>query len=215
MKKLGLGLIAIVSLTHAAAAADLGVKGPPVKAPAPLILPSTWTGFYIGAHGGYGWSTSQDIDARGGFGGGQIGYNFQTGNFVFGIEGDFAGADISQTINGDLGIPFTVSLKNDALASLRGRVGIAYNTLLFYGTAGGGWGHNKISVDLAGVTASSDSWQSGWSAGGGVELAFTPSWSAKIEYLHYGLGSANFFGALPSGNIDIDTVKAGINYHFR
>jgi outer membrane immunogenic protein len=214
MKKLGLGLIVVASLTNAVAAADLGVKAPPVKAPPALIVPSTWAGFYIGAHGGYGWSTSQDIDARGGFGGGQIGYNFQTGNFVFGIEGDFAGSGISQTID-DIVPGTTLTLKNDALASLRGRVGIAYNTLLFYGTGGGGWGHNRISVDVAGLTASSDSWQSGWSAGGGIELAFTPSWSAKVEYLHYGLNSANFFGVLPSGNIDIDTVKLGINYHFR
>jgi outer membrane immunogenic protein len=212
MKKFGLGLIAVVSLTNAVAAADLGVNVPPVKAPPSLYIPFTWAGFYIGAHGGYGWSTSQGIDAKGGFGGGQIGYNFQTGNFVFGIEGDFAGSGISQT-DDSLGI--TVSVKNDALASLRGRAGIAYNTLLFYGTGGGGWGHNKISVDVGGVTASSDSWQSGWSAGGGVEWAFAPSWSAKVEYLHYGLGSANFFGALPSGNIDINTVKLGINYRFR
>jgi outer membrane immunogenic protein len=109
-----------------------------------------------------------------------------------------------------------LTLRNDALASLRGRAGIAYNTLLFYGTGGGGWAHNKISVDVNGLgSASSDTWQSGWTAGGGVEWAFAPSWSAKVEYLHYGLGSANFFDVLPSGNIDINTVKAGINYHFR
>src|SRR5690348_17203140 len=74
MKKLALGLIAVVSLTGAVAAADLGVKAPPVTAPPPpLIIPSTWAGFSIGAHGGYGWSTSQGLNARGGFGGGQIG----------------------------------------------------------------------------------------------------------------------------------------------
>jgi outer membrane immunogenic protein len=207
MKKLGLGLIAIVSLTNAVAAADF-------KAP-PLLMPFTWTGAYAGAHGGYGWTTTDGLDAKGGFGGGQIGYNFQTGNFVFGIEGDIAGSDISQTISGSFAmIPFSVTFKNDALASLRGRAGIAYNTWLFYGTAGGGWGHDKISISLGGLTASSDAWQSGWSAGGGVEWAFAPNWSGKFEYLHYGLGSATFFGALPSGDIDIDTVKVGINYHF-
>jgi outer membrane immunogenic protein len=211
MKKLGLGLVAVVSLTNAAAAADLAVKAPPM-----LPIPLTWTGLYIGAHGGFGWTTTDGLDARGGFGGGQMGYNFQTGNFVFGIEADIAGSDISQTVNGDvLGVPFTATFRNDALASLRGRAGIAWNTWLFYGTAGGGWGHNKISVDTVGVALSSDAWQSGWSAGAGIEWAFSPSWSAKVEYLHYGLGSADFFGTLPSGNIDIDTVKVGINYHFR
>jgi outer membrane immunogenic protein len=211
MKRLGLGLIAAASLTNAVAAADLAVKAPPM-----LAMPFSWTGLYIGAHGGYGWTTTDGLDAKGGFGGGQVGYNFQTGNFVFGIEGDIAASDISQTVDGVvLGIPFSASFKNDALASLRGRAGIAWNTWLFYGTAGGGWGHDKISVSAGGLDISSATWQSGWSAGAGIEWAFAPAWSAKFEYLHYGLGSANFFGTLPSGNIDIDTVKVGINYHFR
>jgi outer membrane immunogenic protein len=206
MKKFGLGLIAVISLTNAAVAADLAVKAAP-----PIVVPFSWTGFYVGAHGGYGWTTTDGLDAKGGFGGGQVGYNFQTGNFVFGIEGDFAGSDISQTVGG-FGISAT--FKNEALASLRGRAGIAYNTWLFYGTAGGGWAQNKVSVNFGGLGISSEAWQSGWAAGAGVEWAFAPKWSAKFEYLHYGLGSTNFFGAIPSGDIDINTVKAGVNYHF-
>jgi len=212
MKKLALGLITVVSLTNAVAAADLAVKAPPM-----MVAPFTWTGFYAGAHGGYGWSTSQGLDARGGFGGAQLGYNYQTGSFVLGIEGDIAASGISQTVNGTtvLGIPFTAAFTNDTLASLRGRAGIAYNTWLFYGTAGGGWGHDKISVNTGGSPFSSDAWRSGWSAGAGIEWAFAPNWSTKFEYLHYGLGSANFFGTLPPGKTDIDTVKIGINYLFR
>jgi len=212
MKRLGIVTIAVASLTGAAAAADLGAKAPPT-----LVLPFTWTGPYAGAQGGYGWSTSGGLDARGGFGGGQIGYNFQTGAIVLGIEGDIAGGDISQTVNGTTlaGIPFTTAFTNDTLASLRGRAGIAYNTWMFYGTVGGGWGHDKISANVGGVPFSSDAWLSGWSAGAGVEWSFAPNWSTKFEYLHYGLGTANSFGTVPSGKVDIDTLKVGINYLFR
>ncbi len=207
MKRLGIASIAIATLTGPVGAADIAVKAPPN-----MVLPFTWTGAYAGAHGGYGWSTSGGLDAKGGFGGGQIGYNMQTGTLVLGIEGDIAGGDISQTING---IPFTTAFTNDTLASLRGRAGLAYNTWLFYGTVGGGWAHDKISGNLGGVPFSSEGWLSGWSAGAGVEWAFAPNWSTKFEYLHYGLGAPNSFGTVPSGKVDIDTLKIGINYLFR
>ena len=213
MRRLGIASVAIASLTCPVAAADL-----PVKAPPAVFLPFTWTGPYAGAFGGYGWSTSGGLDAKGGFGGGQIGYNFQTGSLVLGIEGDIAGGDISQTAQAVnvFGIPFTTAFTNDALASLRARAGLAYNTWLFYGTAGGGWGHDKISGNLlGGVPFSSEGWLSGWSAGAGVEWSFAPNWSTKFEYLHYGLGTPNSFGTVPSGKVDIDTLKIGINYLFR
>jgi outer membrane immunogenic protein len=212
MKRLGIVSVAIASLTSAAAAADLAPKPQP-----PMFLPFTWTGAYAGAQGGYGWSTSGGLDATGGFGGGQIGYNIQTGSLVVGIEGDIAGSDISQTVNGStvFGMPFTTAFTNDTLASLRGRAGLAYNTWLFYGTAGVGWGHDKISGNISGVPFSSNAWLSGWTAGAGVEWSFAPNWSTKFEYLHYGLGTANSFGTVPSGKVDIDTLKIGINYLFR
>jgi outer membrane immunogenic protein len=211
MRKLAIASIAAASLTNAAAAADLPVPVPPM-----MVVPFTWTGAYAGAHGGFGWSTSGGLDAKGGFGGGQIGYNFQTGTIVLGIEGDIAGSDISQTVNGAVfGIPFTTAFTNDTLASIRGRAGLAYNTWLFYGTVGAGWGHDKISGNIGTIPFSSDAWLSGWSAGAGMEWALAPNWSAKFEYLHYGLGTANSFGAVPSGKIDIDTLKIGINYLFR
>src|SRR6267143_6191725 len=107
MRRLGIASIAIASLTNPVAAADL-----PVKAPQAVFLPFTWTGPYAGAFGGYGGSTSGGLDAKGGFGGGQIGYNIQTGSLVLGIEGDIAGGDISsQTVN-VFGIPFTTAVTN-------------------------------------------------------------------------------------------------------
>jgi outer membrane immunogenic protein len=212
MRRLGIASIAIASLTSPVAAADL-----PVKAPSAVFLPFTWTGPYAGAFGGYGWSTSGGLDAKGGFGGGQIGYNIQTGSLVLGIEGDIAGSDISQTAQAVnvFGIPFTTAFTNDTLASLRGRAGLAYNTWLFYGTAGGGWAHDKISGNLGGVPFSNEGWLSGWTAGAGVEWSFAPNWSTKFEYLHYGLGTPNAFGTVPAGKVDVDTLKIGINYLFR
>jgi outer membrane immunogenic protein len=202
MKK-ALGLVgAALLFAGPALGADL-TKAPAYKAP-PLAPIFSWTGFYVGGHGGYGWSDSQGLDLKGGFGGGQVGYNYQMNNFVWGIEGDVAWADISETFLG------LVSVKFDTLASVRGRLGIAYGSALFYGTGGGGWGHFKVSAG----PFSDSAWLSGWTAGAGIEYAFMPNWSAKVEYLHYGFGSETFFGALSSGNFDVNTIKAGINYRF-
>src|SRR5258707_13023136 len=110
MRRLGIASIAIASLTNPVAAADL-----PVKAPPAVFLPFTWTGPYAGAFGGYGWSTSGGLDAKGGFGGGQIGYNIQTGSLVLGIEGDIARGDINSPTVNCFGIPFTTAFTQDAL----------------------------------------------------------------------------------------------------
>jgi len=209
MKK-ALGLVgATLLFAGPAFGADVGTKAPAYRAPPPVPVFS-WTGLYVGVHGGYGWSDSQGLDLKGGFGGGQVGYNYQINNFVWGIEGDIAGADISET---DTFGPLSVKVSFDTLASLRGRFGVAYGNALFYGTAGAGWGHFKVSASAFGFSASDSVTLSGWTVGAGIEYAFLPNWSAKFEYLHYGFGSENFVG-LPTGNLDVDTIKAGINYRF-
>ena len=199
---------------QAASAADVSVP----------IFFNYWNGAYLGLHGGWGWTTTAGLNASGDFGGGQVGYNYQIGNFVVGLEGDGAFANISQNAtNVFLGIPAEVGYRNDGLASLRGRFGVAFQNILFYGTAGGGWGHDRISTTsvsgwhtpLPGLMTSSTAWRTGWSAGGGIEDGFRPAWSVKLEYLHYGLGGATYFGVLNTGNIDVDTVKIGVNYMFR
>jgi len=198
-----LGLVgATLLFAGPALAADLG-RPPPLKA-APLAPVFTWTGFYLGVHGGYGWSTSDGLDLKGGFGGGQVGYNYQINNFVLGIEGDIAWADISETDTFGL---ISATLKIDTLASLRGRLGVAFGNTLLYGTGGGGWGNFKASVSVPGFAISGSQWESGWTAGAGVEYAFAPNWSAKVEYLHYGFD-------IDSTTVGVDTIKAGINYRF-
>lgn len=218
MKRLAILLIALASLTGAAAAADMPIKAAPPPPAAPLYLPFTWTGAFVGANGGYGWTNSGGIDAKGGFGGGQIGYNVQTGNFVLGVEGDIAGGDLSHTVNGMVlnGMPFTTAFSIDSLASIRARAGVAFNNLMVYGTGGAGFAHDKISGNIAGAPFSGNQWLSGWTAGAGLEWSFAPNWSTKFEYLHYGLGAPNSFGTtVPSAKGDIDTLKIGINYLFR
>jgi len=204
-----LGLVGgVLLLAGPALAADLS-RPPPYKAPPPVLPVFSWTGFYIGVHGGYGWSNSQGLDLKGGFGGGQVGYNYQMNNIVLGIEGDGAWADISQS---SAFLPDT-SFKFNALTSLRGRLGVTTGNALFYGTAGGGWAHGKLEI----VGFSDSQWHSGWTAGAGIEYAFMPNWSAKVEYLHYGLDTKTytFPGLLvDSGKLDVNTIKVGINYLF-
>jgi outer membrane immunogenic protein len=202
---LGTAAVALVIGAKAALAADVSVP----------TLFSYWNGAYIGVQGGWGWTTTKGLNASGDFGGGQIGYNYQIGHLVFGVEGDGAFANISRG-NVAVGFPASVGYRDDGLASLRGRFGVGFNNILFYGTAGAGWGRGRISTTTAlGAMASATASQTGWSAGGGVEYGFLPSWSIKVEYLHYGLGSATYFGTLNTGKIDLETFKVGVNYLFR
>jgi outer membrane immunogenic protein len=188
--------------------------GADVGGPSYATTPSLfyyWTGPYLGGHGGWGWTTTHGLNAAGIFGGGQIGFNYQIMHyFVVGVEGDGAFANISRGAGNAFGLP-AATFQDDGLGSVRGRFGFAaYRNMLIYGTAGGGWGHGRISH----TPAAGEAWHTGWSAGGGIEYAFVPSWSIKLEYLHYELGSARYFGVLNTGNIDVETVKVGINYLF-
>jgi outer membrane immunogenic protein len=210
MKRMLIGTIAAGALVvggHAGLCADVDVSVP--------TLFNYWNGAYLGLVGGWGLTTTRGLNASGDFGGGQIGYNYQMGNLVFGLEGDGAFANIisRDVTTASFGTPNSVGYRNDGLASLRGRFGVNFNNILFYGTAGGAWGHSRVSTSVsASVTAAA--WQAGWSAGGGVEYGFLPSWSVKAEYLHYGLASETYFGTLNTGKINLETFKVGVNYLF-
>ncbi len=216
MKKVLLATVALVALGMApAVAADLAAR-PYTKAPA--IAPIyNWTGFYIGAMGGYGSEDTSDFALKGGFGGGTVGYNWQTGMYVFGIEADAAGADISTS----LGIPGLVSAddKIRALGTVRGRVGVTFQQVLFYGTGGFAWADERVSASALGVSISDTKTRTGWTAGAGVEWMFAPHWSVKGEYLYRSFGSENFFagtipGGIDSGTLNIHSGQVGVNYHF-
>jgi outer membrane immunogenic protein len=214
MKKLLLAGVALASLMTAASAADLAAR-PYTKAPA-LSPAINWSGFYIGAMGGYAFDSADG----GGFGGGTIGYNWQFpgSQFVFGIEVDAAGASIKDSATGVFGgIVVTAEDKIDALGSVTGRVGIAANSALFYAKGGYAWMNNKVSATALGVTFSDSKIHSGYTIGGGVEYMFAPNWSVKAEYMYSHLDSESYnVGGIvfDSGNAEFNSVKVGVNYHF-
>jgi outer membrane immunogenic protein len=226
-----LGFLAAALVAGPAIAADLPLKAPPAPAPVPLF---SWSGFYIGANVGGAWShstvtdvftgTTFDTDNSGFIGGGQVGFNYQVNNFVFGVEGDFDGTSLSKTGPGVVtGIgTLQASANTDWVATLSGRIGLAFDRWLIYVKGGGAWVQNSATLTnlTTGASVSASNTNSGWMAGVGAEWAFSGPWSAKLEYNHIELD--NF--STPAGVIvagdqfnlsrDIDIVKFGINYRF-
>jgi len=221
MKKIAFATAATLLLTGAASAADLAAR-PYTKAPAPMVSVYNWTGFYLGIVGGGAWEASSgDPKMQGGFVGGTAGYNWQTGNVVFGVEADGACADVNASVTGATVVPgfgvVTASAltKTDAMGTVRGRIGWAVNNVLLYGTGGYAWIDNKITLSALGVTASDSKFHSGWTVGAGVEAYFAPQWSVKGEYLYRSLGGETYFsGALATNTLNFHTVQVGVNYHF-
>jgi len=225
MKRLLLAAVALPLVATTASAADLQVR-PYTKAPPPVVSPAyNWSGFYVGAMGGYGWGTNA---GSGGFGCGTVGYNWQFpgSQFVFGVEVDAAGASLkdSFTENVDVGIGALTPLRQDSkinsFGSVTGRAGFAMDAVLLYAKGGFAWGNNKTTFTLTefGLSNSDSHTHTGYTLGGGVEYMFAPNWSAKGEYMFTSLGSENYnlLGEqLASGNIDYYTIKVGVNYHFR
>jgi outer membrane immunogenic protein len=193
-----------------ASAADLSAKTYQ-KVPPLVVQAYDWTGLYIGGFGGYARENSGPLKpVTGGFAGGTIGYNSQTNDVVFGLEADGGWADVNASASA-LGI--TATGKIGTLGTVRGRVGLAVDQVLFYGTGGYAWGNYEISVSGFGLTASESHFHSGWTAGAGVEAFFAPQWSVKGEYLYRSLGSENYSGA-PSGTFNLNSAQIGVNYHF-
>jgi outer membrane immunogenic protein len=220
-------------LAGTGSAADLSAR-PYLKAPPPAAV-YNWTGLYVGANGGYGSGhvssfdtvvgTSTSHDPSGGLAGGQIGYNWQIATWVFGVEADGDWADIC----GSAPCPnhtFNCASDTRSLASFRGRIGWAAGPALLYATGGLGYASTRYSTLTAagglpssGTTGfyTSDRW--GYALGAGIEYGFTPNWSAKLEYMHYGFDTATApaatLGPNPVGTtIRVETVKIGINYRW-
>jgi outer membrane immunogenic protein len=195
-------------------AADLPVKAPPME---PVVAPvTTWIGFYIGPNIGYGWA-DVGIDGadhlNGVVGGGQIGYNWQAGSFVFGIEGDIQGSgeNRSDTVAGvtfDQRIPF--------IATARGRIGYLAGPVLIYFTGGGAWQNYHLTVSVPGSSVSDDDTKFGWTIGGGVEWMFAQNWSAKVEYLRIDTGdtTVSLLGTDYTSRLRNNLIRVGLNYHF-
>jgi outer membrane immunogenic protein len=195
MKKVLLSGVALVALLAAAPAnaADVPVRGPIYKAaPAPVF---NWTGFYFGGHIGYGWSSTDIVVEPDGFlGGVQLGYNWQfSRNWVFGVETDIAGTDMNDSVGG-------VNAHVDYLGTARVRLGYTWDRTMIYGTGGLAY----VRQSLLGVHDT----DTGYAIGAGIEWAFAPAWSAKVEYMFHGFDN-NIIG-----DSDISTIKFGVNYRF-
>ncbi|MDB5602972.1 MAG: outer membrane protein Omp31 [Xanthobacteraceae bacterium] len=197
-----IGLTAL--LIGSASAADLPrqnqmVTKAPVYAPAPIY---NWTGLYVGINGGYGFS-----DASGGLVGGTLGYNWQNGNLVFGVEGDLDWTNLKH----DNAFSTT---SNSWLGTARARVGVAMDRFMPYVTAGAAVGN--IDITAPGF-AGNNTTKLGWTAGAGLEFALGGNWTAKAEYLYVDLGSADCGAGCPVGtdtSLTSNIVRAGLNYRF-
>jgi outer membrane immunogenic protein len=210
-----------LGLSSGLQAADLSVRAPVYKAPPPPVF--TWSGFYLGVNGGWGFGQSRftdgsgdttgNFDIKGGLVGGTIGYNWQSGPLVWGLEGDIDWSDIHGSTNNACGGCRT---SNQWLGTSRARLGYAVgNQWLAYATGGAAFGGIKQSASGDG---SGTSTEAGWTAGGGLEWAFLPKWSAKAEYLYVRLSDADCATSIcgGGGNVRFHTniVRGGINYHF-
>jgi outer membrane immunogenic protein len=251
MKKLILSAVAIL-FAMPAFAADMALKAPPVVAPV-----WSWNGWYAGLNVGGSFGEARDSSTFGTptaalgsssahldgvIGGGQIGYNTITNNWLIGLEADIQGSSERSSANtlgafvgGPGGIPpapipgtLTDSEKLDWFGTVRGRLGVlGAPNWLFYGTGGlayGDIGSNETFVTAAGTaTASYNTLRAGWTAGAGIEGVLGNNWTVKLEYLYIDLGrfSNSFVGVAPnftpmtvSTHVTDNIVRVGLNYHF-
>jgi outer membrane immunogenic protein len=175
---------------------------------------SSWTGFYFGAHAGGVWQTVDwaDVsltgervnnDSSGFIGGGQIGYNVQTGNVVFGVEASISGTTLDDTHRSTVN-PAAVrySTDIDTIATVTGRLGIVADRALIYVKAG--WAGANVGISGRDTALpdsfSIDDWRNGWTVGGGVEMKVTRNVSLGLEYSYIDLGSENYTGVTTAAN---------------
>jgi outer membrane immunogenic protein len=196
----------------AAFAADLIVDNAAIDAASPA---ATWEGAYVGAHAGFGagtvdWEvtgggTTGDYDLDGWVLGGQIGYNWQVDNIVFGLEADLSVATLTGE---DDAVPASRDI--NWLASARGRVGYAIDSVLLYGTAG-------LAVANSTGTFLFDDTQThvGWTAGIGAEVMVSDNVSLKAEYRYSDYGAESYYpGDFIDTSFTTHTATVGVNFHF-
>jgi len=248
MKRILLGaaaLVAALSVAAPAVAADLPAS-PSTKAPAMIAALYDWSGFYIGLNGGGGsarkcWDINNNLglavapafregchDATGGLAGGQIGYRWRTGGWVFGVEAQGDWADLKGSNASPF--PFASGVTNrsrvDAIGLFTGQVGYAWNNVLWYVKGGGAVANDKYSgaVTASGLIfdqVSEARW--GGTVGTGVEVGLAPNWSVAFEYDHLFLGSRNVnFTGVATGTLsrtdnvrqDVDVGTVRVNYRW-
>jgi outer membrane immunogenic protein len=234
---LGTSVLAGLLLAGAAQAADIPLKA---QRAAPPFW--SWTGCYIGGHVGWARGDSDVVDVdgyaaaasdgtvtsvskSGVFGGGQLGCNWQTGTFVFGLEGDIGFMDIGRTTPLTGTVSGTrIGIHSGAYGDITGRLGVAVGNALLYGKGGVAFYDRIPTFSTVSGSFSSVSFpgvSTGWTAGAGIEYQLGGPWSVKVEYLHFKFDDGDFtvFNAVGTPfrfrqDLSIDTVKFGINYSF-
>jgi outer membrane immunogenic protein len=209
-----------VALVGPGGAADLQRRYDPIVPKAPIYSPVyNWSGFYVGINGGGAWGNSHwlnttGFNVSGGMVGGTLGYNWQNGPWVLGLEGDVDWTNIKgRTI---VGCPLGCQTSNSWLSTVRGRVGYAFDRFLPYVT--GGLAVGDIRARTPGFAGGSDT-NTGWAVGGGVEYAIYMNWTAKAEYLYVDLGNFNCglaCGVVAPNNVSLrsNIFRGGLNYRF-
>jgi outer membrane immunogenic protein len=244
MKKFLLAGVALSALIAGPAmAADLPARGPVYKAAPPVMTYFSWTGCYVGGHVGGVWSQRDwsvgagdpfflpgqafgSHDANGWLGGAQVGCNYQTGPWVFGIQGDYAWTDASgsgaDSLNAVLFPGATISSNMKGLSSVTGRVGYAWDRFLGYVKGGGAWVQEEYTATAGPFVGTASQTRSGWTVGVGGEYAFTNNFTGFIEYNYYGFDDKSVTLASGLGGVynvvnvkqDLSVVKIGVNWKF-
>jgi outer membrane autotransporter protein len=220
------------------------------KAPPKVERPINWTGWYIGGFGGADHGNAHmgfpglgvaGPQIAGGLLGGTVGYNIQSGAWVYGIEGDAGWTNsrgsvaCSGPVAGSAAVPlFNTDCRDQAdwLALLTGRIGLAWGRSLYYAKVGGAWTHDSYSVvcnqpvalgappctspigaPLASITVGDN--RAGWTVGFGTEFALTERWSAKGEFNYIEFGNRNLTaadGTIINAGFHVTEAKIGVNY---
>ena len=205
----GLLLAAMLVAPFAANAADL--PRPSYKAPA-YVAPAvpTWSGFYVGLNAGYAFGDADwvgfaaDPSPTGFLGGATIGYNLQTGSWVWGLEADVAWANVKDNVGAR-------ETEMTWFGTARGRIGYSgWSSMMPYITGGAAFAGIKNTIGAVETTST----RTGWTAGVGLEYMMWSAWSVKLEYLYADLGTAACTAC--GGGVDYTThiVRAGLNYRF-
>lgn len=249
---------AVLGACALAATAKADVYGRPVGVVGAPCCQLSWSGVYVGLNGGHGFGDDEGVlvtetaagvpifagsfgshDLGGGFGGAQIGANWQAGALVLGIEADVQGGHIGgdsfATVTPYLGpgTSITVGTSNSVrvFGTLRPRIGVAMGNWLLYGTGGLAWGrvrHTMAMSDSLGFVAADRATrtQAGYAAGAGLEYALSPNLSLKLEYQYIDLGSeghqavetlggaATAFAIATDTETNFHTVRLGLNFRF-
>lgn len=258
MSRLAFVLLSGIALSGEAFAADMPLPAVSDQVLVPAAA-DDWSGFYAGVNVGYGWGDvdSSDVSATeadplgslflpfgtfpgaddsasfdGVIGGGQIGYNLQSGSFVLGIEADVQAGDLEAESTVSVGAPaptFDNTAEVNLFSTVRGRVGVAFDNFMVFATGGLAVAHVEVGTTVSSgfapltppVSGEDEAFMLGYAVGGGVEYAFSENWSVKAEYIYADLGEEDFtidvtdtLTTDSTADIEMHIARVGVNYRF-